>query len=88
MRNSLLTAAVLFCLATAAMADNQKKDGEAQTKKAEQTQMARNEADRSKDYAFSVKNCVSESGESRSLQDNAEGDPAAPQNQVEYGGGG
>ena len=63
MRNSLVTAAVLFSLATASMADDQKKDGEAQTRKAEQTQMARNDADRSRNYASSVKNCLSESGE-------------------------
>jgi hypothetical protein len=88
MRNSLLTTAVLVCLATAGMADDQKKDGDAQPKKTEQTQMARNDAHRSIDYASSVNNCWPKSGNSKSLQDNPEADPAAPQNQVEYGGGG
>jgi Ni/Co efflux regulator RcnB len=90
MRNALLTTAVVFCLATASMAADQKKDAQAQSKQTQQTQLAHNDADRSMDHASSVKSdCVPKSEEqSRDLQDGPKGDPEGPQNQVEYGGGG
>jgi Ni/Co efflux regulator RcnB len=90
MRNALLTTALLFCLATASMAADQKKAAQAESKQTQQTQMARNDADRSMDHASSVKgDCVPQSGgQFKDLQDRPEGDPEAPQNPVEYGGGG
>jgi hypothetical protein len=92
MRNSFLITAVLLCLATAALASNQKKDGQPQAKQTEQTQMARNDADGSMDRATSAKSDSTPERRKRSKrksqQDNPQGDPQASQNQVEYGGGG
>jgi hypothetical protein len=90
MQNALLTTALLFCLATAGMAADQKKDAQAESKQTQQTQTARNDADKAMDYASSVKGdgMPQSGGQFKDLPDRPEGDPEAPQNQVEYGGGG
>jgi hypothetical protein len=90
MRNALLTTAIVFCLAMASMAADQKKDAQAESKQTPQTQMAPSDADKSMDYASSVNgDCMPLSGgHFKDLQDRPEGDPEAPQNQVEYGSGG
>jgi len=92
MRNAFLITAVLFSLATAASAADQKKDAQPQSKQTEQTQVARYDADGSKDYASSAKSDrrpkPGKKSQPKNRQDNSEGDPQASQNQVEYGGGG
>ena len=92
MRNTLVTTALLFSLATAAMASDKKKDVQSQSQPSEQTQVARYDADGSKNYASSTKSdCVPAPGKQsqpKNRQDNSEGDPQASQNQVEYGGAG
>jgi len=92
MRNAFLITAVLFSLATAATAAEQKKDAQPQSTQTEQTQMARYDADGSMDHASSAKSdCMPAKGKQskpKHRQDNSEGDPQASQNQVEYGGAG
>jgi len=92
MRNTLVTAALLFSLATAAMASDKKKDVQPQSQPTEQTQVARYDADGSMDYAPSKKSDrmpkPGKQSKPKNLQDDLEGDPQASQNQVEYGGGG
>jgi len=92
MRNMFLITAVLFWLATAAVAADQNKDAQQQSQPTEQTQMARNDADGSMDHAASAKSeCPPETekhSQRKRQQDDPEGDPQASQNQVEYGGGG
>jgi hypothetical protein len=92
-RSSFLITAVLFCLATAAMAADQKnKDAQPQSSQTEQIQVARKDASGSMDTDASISSdCVTKTSprtNQNSAQDDSEGDPAAPQNQVEYGGGG
>lgn len=92
-RNPFLITAVLFCLATAATAADQKKnDAQPQSKQTEQTEVARNDAGGPMDHASSTKsNCLPKAGQPsqpKNLQDDPEGDPQASQNEVEYGGGG
>ncbi|HYN15305.1 MAG TPA: hypothetical protein VES66_05895 [Terriglobales bacterium] len=92
MRNALLITAALFCLATSALAADEKQNAQPQSKQTEQTQMARNDADGSMDHASSAKSdCMPKAGKQsqpKNRQDNSEGDPQASQNQVEYGGAG
>ena len=92
MRNAFLITAVLFSLATAASAAEQKKDAQPQSQQTEPTQVARYHAKGSKDHASSNKSdCMPASGKQsqpKNRQDNLEGDPQASQNQVEYGGAG
>ncbi len=92
MRNAFLFTAVLFSLATAATAAEQKKDAQPQSTQTEQTQMARYDASGSMDHASSTKSdCMPAQGkhsQPKNRQDNSEGDPQASQNQVEYGGAG
>ena len=90
MRNTLVTTALLFSLATAAMASDKKKDVQSQSQPSEQTQVARYDADRSKNYASSAKSdrMPKPGKQSKDLQKDSEGDPQASQNQVEYGGAG
>jgi Ni/Co efflux regulator RcnB len=97
MRNALLTIVILSCWATASMAadrrDNGQQqskqvehtqeagDGQQQSKRAEHTRVTRNDADGSfMDQASS--------GRGDCTPKPPEGDPEAPQNKVEYGGGG
>ena len=92
MRNAFLVTAVLFSLATAAAAAEQKKDAQPQSKPTEQTQMARNNDDGPTDYASSAQSdCMPAPGkqsQTRNRRNNSEGDPQASQNRVEYGGAG
>jgi len=91
MRNTFLIATVLFCLATAVLAADQKNDAQQQPQPTEQTQMARNDAGGSMDHLASAKTeCPPKNKKhsQRKQQDDPEGDPQASQNQVEYGGGG
>ncbi len=92
MRNAFLITAVLFTLATAATAAEQKKDAQPQSTQTEQAQMAHYDADGSKDYASSTRSdCMPASpkrSQPKNRQNNSEGDPQASQNQVEYGGAG
>jgi len=92
MRNAFLITAVLFSLATAASAADQKKDAQPQSQPTEQTQVARYDAGGSKDYASSAKKHhmakPGKQSQPKNRQNNAEGDPQASQNQVEYGGAG
>jgi len=54
--------------------------------------VARNHADGSRDHAASTKSdclpALGKQSQPKNRQDNAEGDPQASQNQVEYGGAG
>jgi len=92
MRNTFLITAVLFWVATAAVAADQKKDAQQQSPQTEQTQMARSNAAGSMDHASSAKSDdVHRQGKHskrKNEQSKPEGDPQASQNQVEYGGGG
>lgn len=94
MRNALLITAALFCLATSALAADEKQNAQPQPNQTEQTQMARNDADGSMDHASSAKSdCMPKAGKhskpkKNEQQDDPEGDPQASQNQVEFGGGG
>ena len=92
MRNALLITAALSCLATSALAADEKRNAQPQSKQAEQTQMARNDADGSMGHASSTRSdCTPKRGKHskrKNQQDNWEGNPQASQNQVEYGGGG
>ncbi len=94
MRNAFLITAVLFSLAAAATAAEQKKDAQPQSQQNEQVQMARDDADGSMDHASSAKSdCMPKAGKhskpkKNKQQDEPEGDPQASQNQAEYGGGG
>ena len=91
MRNPLLITAMLFSLAAAATAADQKKnDAQPQSQpQTELTQMARNNVDGPANYASSTQsNCVPEAAQSptKSRRTNSEGDPQASQNHVEYNG--
>ncbi len=94
MRNAFLITAALFSLATAVTAADQKKDAQPQSPQTEQTQVARYDADGSKDYASSAKSDRKPKAWEHSKpkknkqQDGPEGDPQASQNEVEYGGAG
>jgi hypothetical protein len=91
MRNALLTITIFFCLATASLAADQKKSALPQSEPTQQTQVARNHADGSMDYASSAKSdCMPKPGKQSkpNTQADPEGDPQATQNQVEYGGAG
>ncbi len=92
MRNTFLITAVLFWLATAAVAADQNKDVQQQSQPAEQAQMARNDAGGSTEHPASPKTecppTTKKYPQREHQQDGLEGDPQAPQNQVEYGGGG
>lgn len=92
MRNALLTIPILFCLATASTAADQKKSAQPQSKQTQQTEVARNDTDGSMDYASSAKSDrmpkPGKQSKPKNAQEDSEGDPQAPQNQVEYGGGG
>jgi len=89
MRNAIATTAILFSLATAALAADGKKDARPQSQRTEQTQVARYDADGSMDYASEKSARMPKPGEqSKDLQNHPEGDPQASQNQVEYGGAG
>lgn len=96
MRNALLTIVILSCLATASMAADRRDDGQQQSKRAEPTQAARDGQQQSKqaeptrarnDAGGSSKDDHASSGKS-GCAPKLEGDPDAPQNKVEYGGGG
>jgi len=92
MRNTFLITAILSCLATAAVAAEQKQDAQPQSQQAEQTQMARTDPDGSMDQVSSPKrDCTPRAARHsrrKNQQEDAKGDPQAPQNQVEYGGAG
>ena len=93
MRNTLLIAAVLFSMATAALAADRKNVAPPESQQVEQTpQMARNDADGSMDRATSTKsNCPTKRqkhSQRKNQQDDRQGDPQGSQNQVEYGGAG
>jgi len=92
MRNTFLMTAVLFSMATAALAAGRKNVAQPDSQQAEQTQMARNDADESMDQATSPKNNCStkrqKHSQRKNQQDYRQGDPQGSQNQVEYGGAG
>jgi len=92
MRNTFLIAAVLFSMATAALAADRKNVAPPESQQVEQTQMARNDADGSMDRATSTKsNCPTKRqkhSQRKNQQDDRQGDPQGSQNQVEYGGAG
>ena len=90
MRNTLVTAALLLSLATAAMASDKKKGVQPQSQPTEQAEVARYDADGSTDYASSGKSDrMSKPGkQSKDLQNHSEADPQVSQNEVEYGGAG
>jgi len=92
MRNTFLITAVLFSMATAALAADRKNVAQPESQQAEQTQMARNDADGSMDQATSTKsNCPTKRqkhSQRKNQQDDRQGDPQGSQNQVEYGGAG
>ena len=93
MRNALLTITILFCLATASTAADQKKSAQLlQSNQTEQIHVARNDASGSMDADASMSSdCVpktSSQSKKKSAKDDPEGDPRASQNQVEYGGAG
>ena len=88
MRNLLLITAMLFSMAAAASAADQKKnDAQPQSQQqTELTQMARSNTDV---YASSTQsNCESAARPSPAKRrcENSEGDPQASQNHVEYNG--
>jgi len=91
MHKPFLITAVLFCVATAALAVGHKKDAQPQSKQAEPTQMARNDADGSMDHVSAAKSGDAHKrgkhSKRRIQQGDPEGDFQASQNQVEYGGG-
>jgi len=91
-RNAFLMTAVLFCLATTAVAADQKKDAQPQSKQTEQTQVARNDTSGPMGHASVTKDdCTQKPARQpkvSNMHDDPEGDPQASQNQVEYGGGG
>ena len=89
-RNTLMVA-VVFCLATAALAADQKKNSQPQPKSIEQTELAQEHAQSSFDYASSARSdCDPKTGKESGKNEvhASEGDPQTSQNQVEYGGGG
>jgi len=92
MRKPFLITAVLFCLATAALATDHKKDAEPQRNQTEQNQKARNDLDGSMNHVFPAKSDDTHKrgkySNRRNQQDALKGDPQASQNQVEYGGAG
>ncbi len=98
MRNTLLTIVILSCLAATSMAADRREDGQQQSKQVKQTQAARDGQQQSKqaqqmqvarnDADSSSKDDHASSRKSDCTQKPAEGDPEAPQNKVEYGGGG
>jgi len=90
-RNLLLITAMLFSLAAAATAADQKKnDAQPQSQtQAELTQMVRNNLDGPASYASSTQsNCESAARPAPAKRrcENSEGDPQASQNHVEYNG--
>ena len=91
-RNAFLITALLFCFAGFAVAAEHKKQSAPKPQhEAQQTEKARDNADGDKDGSSSNKNgCDCEGGKSNSKhrQQDPEGDPEAPQNQVEYRAGG
>ena len=90
-RNAFLITVVLFCLVTAATAADQKKDAQPQSNENAQAQVVGNKGEAGKDHASSSKSdCAEKQSQDKKSkqQDNHEGDPDAPQNHVEYGGGG
>jgi hypothetical protein len=92
MHNLLLAAAIMLALTGASIASEQKKDAQPQSNQTEQTKVGSNDVGRSIDADASMSSdCVpktSHQSKQKSTQDDSEGDPDAPQNQVEYGGGG
>lgn len=92
MRNTFLIAAVLFSMATAALAADRKNVAQPESQQVEQTQMARNDADGSMDHASSKKSeCPpkrQKHSQRNNQRDDRQGDPQGSQNQVEYGGAG
>jgi hypothetical protein len=92
MRNLLLTAAIMLALSGASMASEQKKDAQLQSNQTEQTHLARNDAsgpmDPDASVTFDCSPRPSYRSKQNNTQDDSKGDPQAPQNQVEYGGGG
>ena len=89
-RNALLTTAVLFCLATSALAGDKKQNAQPQSQETRQTQRAGSDADTSVDHTASTKSDCPEKKHSKRKhqQSEPERDSQVPQNQVEYGGGG
>jgi hypothetical protein len=91
MRNAFLITAVLFSLATAATAAEQKKDAQPQSKQTQQVQMTRSDADGSMDHTSPAQSdCMPKAGKhskpkKNQQQDDPEADPQAPQNQVKDG---
>jgi hypothetical protein len=92
MHNPLLTAAIMLALTGASMASEQRQDARPQSNQTEQTEVAGNDVGGSMDADASISSdCApktSHQSKQKSAQDDLEGDPDAPQNQVEYGGGG
>lgn len=92
MRNTFLIAAVLFSMATAALAADRKNVAQPESQQVEQTQLARNDADGSMDHASSKKSeCPpkrQKHSQRKNQPDDRQGDPQGSQNQVEYGGAG
>jgi hypothetical protein len=91
-RNAFLITAMLFSLAAAAMAAEQKNnDAQPQSQQTEPAQMARNHVDGPANYASSTQSdCVpaAKPSQTKPQRTNSEGDPQASQNHVEYGGAG
>ncbi len=91
MNRNTLIAAVVFCLATAAFAADQKNHAQPQPKSTEQIEMAQEHHQGSVGYVSSRKSDCDPKPEKESGTKEThvpEGDPQASQNQVEYGGGG
>ncbi len=85
-RKMFLASAVLFCLPVLAAAEQKPAQPSADT--AKQTQ-SYEQAGMNSDAVVNAGKCEPQSGkEVNPKQAEREGDPEAPQNQVEYGGGG
>jgi hypothetical protein len=93
-RNTFLITALLFCFASFAVAAEHKKQSAPKPQQdAQQVEKACDNTDAEGDGNSSNKNDCGSKGEkskskSKHMQEDPEGDPEAPQNHVEYGGGG
>jgi len=89
-RNAFLITAMLFSLAAAATAADQKKnDAQPQSQpQTEVTQMARNNVDGPANASSTQSNCepAAKPSPAKRRCENSEGDPQASQNHVEYNG--
>jgi hypothetical protein len=88
-RNAFLITAVLLSMTSAAIAAEQKQDSQSQqSDQTEKVQLARKTDDVSTEYASPAKAECMPKPNPKNMHSDAEGDPQASQNQVEYGGAG